>query len=183
MIVEEKELYTLEGRSLYSVLQYEESDIYILQELYTCWMKLNSKIKKVGGRNSILPQEFVEALVSYKLGYWRLGNPRLGFDCFDSKAQVGKNRIGIKYGTNRTDFSVFSSKQRWDRLNFVIFYNESPTDCFFEIYDMDYEMISKQLINNGITPYNQHSYVSRISVIRQLIDQKIYNSKKQFSLF
>lgn len=34
----------------------------------------------------ILPPELVEALAAYKMGYWKVDDMRLGFDCFDPNA-------------------------------------------------------------------------------------------------
>ena len=146
-------------------------------------MNLNEKIKKIGGRPSILPPEFVEALVAYKMGYWKIDDMRLGFDCFDPNAPEGSNRIEIKYATGRTDFSSFSSVIKWDRLIFVKFYNESPKDCYFEVYDIDIQMILEESEHFGRYMYDRRGVRPRISVIKELIERGIYREKREFSLF
>lgn len=166
-----------------NIIQYEKDDIFLLQKLYSDWMNLNEKIKRIGGRASILPPEFVEALVAYKMGYWKIDDMRLGFDCFDPNAPEGSNRIEIKYATGRTDFSSFSSVIKWDRLIFVKFYNESPKDCYFEIYDIDIQMILEESERFGRYMYDRRGIRPRISVIKELIERGIYREKREFSLF
>jgi hypothetical protein len=166
-----------------NIIQYEEEDIFLLQKLYTDWMNLNEKIKRIGGRPSILPPEFVEALVAYKMGYWKIDDMRLGFDCFDPNVPEGHNRIEIKYGTGRMDLSSFAPEIKWDRLNFVKFYNESPEDCFFEIYDIDIQMILEESERFGRYIYDRRGFRPRISVIKELIERGVYREKREFSLF
>ena len=144
MIRKENYLEVPEREIPINIIQYEEDDILLLQKLYSDWMNLNEKIKRIGGRPSILPPEFVEALVACKMGYWKIDDMRLGYDCFDPNAPEGKNRIEIKYATGRTDLSSFSAEIKWDRLIFVKFYNESPEDCYFEVYDIDIQMIFEE---------------------------------------
>ena len=79
--------------------------IYIFQDLYTNWMELNEKIKRIGGRPSVLPTEFVEALVAFKMNYWKIDDMRLGFDCYDPNDEKNEKRIEIKYSTGRMDYS------------------------------------------------------------------------------
>lgn len=174
----------IQGREIpVNVIQYEDEDLHVLQKLYSDWMNLNEKIKRIGGRPSMLPSEFVEALVAYKMGYWRIDDIRLGFDCFDPNSPEGHNRIEIKYGTGRTDLSSFSPEIKWDRLNFVKFYNESPEDCFFEVYDIDIQMILEESERFGRNIYDRRGIRLRISVIKELIERGIYREKREFSLF
>ena len=42
-----------------SLIQYEKEDMILFQKLYSDWMNLNEKIKKIGGRPTMLPSEFV----------------------------------------------------------------------------------------------------------------------------
>lgn len=165
------------------IIQYDEEDIILLKKLYSDWMNLNEKIKRIGGRPSILPPEFVEALVACKMGYWKIDDMRLGFDCFDPNAKEGNNRIEIKYATGRTDVSSFSQEIKWDRLNFVKFYNESPEDCYFEIYDIGVQMIFEESERFGRCIYDRRGFRPRISVIKELIERGVYREKKEFSLF
>ena len=166
-----------------SLIQYEKEDLFLLQNLYSDWMSLNEKIKKIGGRPTMLPPEFVESLISYKMGYLRVEDVRLGFDCYDPNAPEGNNRIEIKYGTGRTDFSTFSPDIKWDRLNFVKFYNESPMDCYFEVYDIDVQMIFDSSEYFSRRMYDSHGIRPRISIIKELIERGIYRERKEFSLF
>ena len=166
-----------------NVIQYEDEDLYLLQNLYSDWMNLNEKIKRIGGRPSMLPPEFVEALVAYKMGYWRIDDMCLGFDCLDPNAQEGHNRIEIKYGTGRTGLSSFSPEIKWDRLNFVKFYNESPKNCYFEVYDIDTQMILEESEYFRRCIYDRWGGRARISVIKELIEKGIYREKREFSLF
>lgn len=94
MIRKENYLDILERETPINIIQYEEEDMFLLQKLYSDWMNLNEKIKQIGGRPSSLPSEFVEALVAYKMGYWRIDNMSVGFDCFDPNAQ--KEKIVLK---------------------------------------------------------------------------------------
>ncbi|RHR33928.1 MULTISPECIES: Bsp6I family type II restriction endonuclease [unclassified Eubacterium (in: firmicutes)] len=183
MIRKEKFLEIPEREIPVNIIQYEKEDIFLLQKLFSDWMNLNEKIKKIGGRPSILPPEFVEALVAYKMGYWKIDDMRLGFDCFDPNAPEGSNRIEIKYATGRTDFSSFSSVIKWDRLIFVKFYNESPKDCYFEVYDIDIQMILEESEHFGRYMYDRRGVRPRISVIKELIERGIYREKREFSLF
>lgn len=166
-----------------NIIKYEEEDLLLLQELYSNWMKLNEKIKTIGGRPSMLPPEFVESLVALKLGYYRIDDMRLRFDCYDPNAPQGSNRIEIKYGTGRTDISSFSPEINWDRLNFVKFYNESPFDCYFEIYDIDVQTIFNESEHFGRSIRDYRGIRPRISVMKELIERGIYRERKEFSLF
>ena len=65
MIRKENYLEVPEREIPINIIQYEEDDILLLQKLYSDWMNLNEKIKRIGGRPSILPPEFVEALVAF----------------------------------------------------------------------------------------------------------------------
>lgn len=183
MIRKENDLYLPERVTPVNVIQYEDEDFYVLQKLYSDWMNLNEKIKRIGGRPSMLPPGFVEALVAYKMGYWRIDDMRLRFDCYDPCAPEGRNRIEVKYGTGRNDFSSFSPEIQWDRLNFVKFYNESPEDCFFEVYDIDIEMILEESERFGRSIYDRRGIRPRISVIKELIERGIYRERREFSLF
>ena len=159
MIRKEKFLEIPEREIPVNIIQYEKEDIFLLQKLFSDWMNLNEKIKKIGGRPSILPPEFVEALVAYKMGYWKIDDMRLGFDCFDPNAPEGSNRI------------------------FVKFYNESPKDCYFEVYDIDIQMILEESEHFGRYMYDRRGVRPRISVIKELIERGIYREKREFSLF
>ena len=166
-----------------NIIQNEKGDLLLLQDLYSDWMNLNDKIKRIGGRPAILPPEFVESLVAYKMNYLRVEDMRLGFDCYDPNAPIGNNRIEIKYGTGRTDFSTFSPEIRWDRLNFVKFYNESPIDCYFDVYDIDVQMIFDCSEYFSRRMYDSRGMRPRISIIKELIERGIYRDKREFSLF
>lgn len=183
MIRTEKILDIPERKSPINIIKYEDEDLYLLQELYSNWMNLNEKIKRIGGRPCMLPPEFVESLVAYKMKYLRIEDMRLGFDCYDPNAPQDASRIEIKYGTGRMDFSHFSPEIKWDRLNFVKFYNESPTDCYFEVYDIDAQMIFDNSEYFGRRMYDSRGMRLRISVIKELIERGIYRNKKEFSLF
>lgn len=183
MIRKENYLNIPEREMPINIIQYDEEDMFLLQKLYSDWMNLNEKIKRIGGRPTILPSEFVEALVACKMGYWRVDDMSLGFDCFDPKVPEGNNRIEIKYATARTDFSSFSPEIKWDRLNFVKFYNESPEDCYFEVYDIDIQMIFEESERFGRCVYDRKGMRPRISVIKELIERGIYREKREFSLF
>ena len=62
-MIKRKDLLIFPDEKIVSnIVKYEEEDIYMFQELYTNWMELNEKIKRIGGRPSVLPTEFVEAL-------------------------------------------------------------------------------------------------------------------------
>ena len=82
MIRKENYLDILERETPINIIQYEEEDMFLLQKLYSDWMNLNEKIKQIGGRPSSLPSEFVEALVAYKMGYWRIDNMSKQNDAF-----------------------------------------------------------------------------------------------------
>ena len=157
--------------------------IYIFQELYTNWMELNEKIKRIGGRPSVLPTEFVEALVAFKMNYWKIDDMRLGFDCYDPKDEKNEKRIEIKYSTRRMDYSSFAPKIEWGILNFVKFYNESPIECYFEVYDIGIDMIFEETEKFGRSVYEGYGRRPRISISRELIERGIYRNKKEFSLF
>ena len=45
-------------------------------------MELNEKIKRIWGRPSVVPTEFVEALVAFKMNYWKIDDMRLGLDVY-----------------------------------------------------------------------------------------------------
>ncbi len=166
-----------------NIIQYDEEDILLLQGIYSDWMNINNKIKKIGGRPCVMPPEFVESLVAYKMKYWKIDDMRVGYDCFDPNSPDGHNRIEIKYATGRNDFSSFSPEIKWDRLNFVKFYNESPEECYFEIYDIDIQMIIEESERFGRFIYDRRGFRPRISVIKELIERGIYGDKKEFSLF
>jgi len=183
MIRKENYLDISEREIPINIIQYEEEDMLLLQKMYFDWMNLNEKIRRIGGRPTTMPPEFVEALVAYKMGYWKIDDMRFGFDCFDPNAPKGNNRIEIKYATGRTDFSSFSSEIKWDRLNFVKFYNESPDDCYFEVYDIDIQMIFEESERFGRCVYDGRGLRPRISVIKELIERGIYKEKREFSLF
>lgn len=183
-MIREKELLVFpEEKMVSNVIKYDEGDIFILQELYTDWMILNEKILKIGGRPSMLPAEFVEALVAYKMNYWRIDDAHLGFDCFDPEGKEWHNRIEIKYATSRIDFSIFSSRINWDRLNFVRFYNESPYYCYVEIYDISIDAILEESEKFGRSIYERRGLRPRINIFRELVERGIYQNKKEFSLF
>lgn len=157
--------------------------IYIFQELYTNWMELNEKIKRIGRRPSVLPTEFVEALVAFKMNYWKIDDMRLGFDCYDPNDEKNEKRIEIKYSTGRMDYSSFAPKIEWGILNFVKFYNESPIECYFEVYDIGIDMIFEETEKFGRSVYEGDGRRPRISISRELIERGIYRNKKEFSLF
>ena len=157
--------------------------IYIFQELYTNWMELNEKIKRIGGRPSVLPTEFVESLVAFKMNYWKIDDMRLGFDCYDPNDEKNEKRIEIKYSTGRMDYSSFAPKIEWGILNFVKFYNESPIECYFEVYDIGIDMIFEETEKFGRSVYEGYGRRPRISISRELIERGIYRNKKEFSLF
>ena len=183
MIRKESFLEIPENNIQVCLIQYEKEDMLLFQKLYADWMNLNEKIKKIGGRPTMLPPEFVESLIAYKMDYLRVEDMRLGFDCYDPNAPLGNNRIEIKYGTGRTDFSTFSPEIKWDRLNFVKFYNESPTDCYFEVYDIDLSMILERSEYFNRRMYDSRGMRPRISIIKELIERGIYRDRKEFSLF
>ena len=56
MIRKENYLEVPERKIPINIIQYEEDDILLLQKLYSDWMNLNEKIKRIGGRPSILHQ-------------------------------------------------------------------------------------------------------------------------------
>ena len=157
--------------------------IYRFQEFYTNWMELNEKIKSIGGRPSVLPTEFVEALVAFKMNYWKIDDMRLGFDCYDPNDEKNEKRIEIKYSTGRMDYSSFAPKIEWGILNFVKFYNESPIECYFEVYDIGIDMIFEETEKFGRSVYEGYGRRPRISISRELIERGIYRNKKEFSLF
>ena len=168
-----------------NLIQYEKNDMLLLQNLYSNWMNLNEMIKRIGGRPTMLPPEFVESLIAYKMNYLRVDDMRLGFDCYDPQSPQGSNRIEIRYGTGRTDFSTFFHEIKWDRLNFVKFYNESPNDCYFEVYDIDVQMIFDNSEHFSRQIYDNRGIRQRISIsiIKELIERGIYRDKQEFSLF
>lgn len=183
MIRMERVLDVPEKNTPVNLIQYGTEDIALLQDLYSDWMNLNEKIKRIGGRPTMLPTDFVEALVACKMGYFRVENMHLGFDCYDPASPQGSNRIQIKYGTGRTDFSTFSPEIKWDRLNFVKFYNESPNSCYFEVYDIDVQMVFDVSEYFNRRMYDSRGMRLRISVIKELIERGIYRDKREFSLF
>ncbi len=183
-MIKRKDLLIFSDEKIVSnIVKYEEEDIYIFQELYTNWMELNEKIKRIGGRPSVLPTEFVEALVAFKMNYWKIDDMRLGFDCYDPNDEKNEKRIEIKYSTGRMDYSSFAPKIEWDRLNFVKFYNESPIECYFEVYDIGIDMIFEETEKFGRSVYEGYGRRPRISISRELIERGIYRNKKEFSLF
>lgn len=176
MLREKELLITKDDSEIADVTKYEEEDIFVLQELFTDWMNLNEKLKKIGGRPTILPPEIVEGLVACKMGYWRVNSMmHAGFDCFDPNSPQNYNRIEIKYTTGRADFTSFSPYFKWDRLNFVKINIESSRECFFEIYDIDFQEVLER--------YNGTDFRPRLRIMREFIDQGIYNKKIEFSIF
>lgn len=63
------------------------------------------------------------------------------------------------------------------------FYNESPEDCYFEVYDIDIQMIFEESERFGRYIYDRRGCRPRISVIRELIERGIYNEKESFLCF
>ena len=165
------------------LIKYETQDLYLFQELYTNWMMLNEKIAALGGRPTQLPSDFVESLVAYMMDYYKVNDNYLGFDCYDPNANQGNNYIEIKYGTGRADFSSFSPQIKWNRLNFVKFYNESPTNCYFEIYDINIDTIIKNSESFRNCFLNNCRLRPHINITKELIEKGLFEAKYSFSLF
>ena len=63
------------------------------------------------------------------------------------------------------------------------FYNESPIECYFEVYDIGIDMIFEETEKFGRSVYEGYGRRPRISISRELIERGIYRNKKEFSLF
>ena len=178
-----KEISICEGTYYSDVSIFEREDIKTFREYYKTFMELNGLSKDIGCRSLVIPPSFMESLVAYYMGYWKIEGSYAGFDCYSPNMPIGHNRIEIKVGSGKSDYSLFRSRDDWDVLNYVTIYNESIVECAFELFSITKERILSESERFARHYSDKRNLGFRYNIYRELIEHGEYDYKKTFSLF
>ena len=166
------------------IIKYDAEDIVYFRDAYNTWVTLNDNLKNLGARRISIPNEFIEGIASYIMGYWKNDDIYHRFDCYDPKAGGKNNRIEVKYSARKSDISLFSPNINWDRINFVTLCANGVNDCKIEVYDISLDLIEEQSIELFDKLKNRNDGRRTIlSIKEELIERKIYNDRVVFDLF
>ncbi|MBC7318435.1 Bsp6I family type II restriction endonuclease [Candidatus Bipolaricaulota bacterium] len=177
MKFEKEKIRIPEGTFKVEVQKFEKKDRKFLFSIYTDWLNLSEKLKKINSRSINIPEGLSEGALCLEMGFWRLGNLSISnantsFDCYDPKNFL---RIQVKAASSKEDLSSFGPRSVWDQLYFVDFYRDGKWDGKFDIYLIDNDDIYNQKVNENQTFKDQQKQGRRP---RFSIKKKIINKKK-----
>lgn len=179
-----RELLRLDDKEVaLDVIKYEPGDIDRYRKAYNDWIKLNNNLREVGLKRTPIPQEFAEGLTAYIQGYWKIDDIYHRFDCYDPKGNKSKRRIEVKVSLGNSDISSFAPERNWDRLNFVSMEAKGVDNCIINIYDISVDLLKENLPNFDELFENKMHRRPRLSITKELIENKIYDNKTTFYLF
>lgn len=113
---------------------FEKADFLLLKEIFNEWMKINDKLKQLGGRNLNVPDVFSEALFCYYFNAVRTNGTAHSYDCVSLDTKRG---IQIKSGSIKYDCTSFGPTSTWDDLYYVDFAQDGKIDGKVYFYKID----------------------------------------------
>lgn len=123
---------------------FEESDFLFFKEIFIDWLKINEKLKSLGGRTLNVPDVISEAIFCYFFNAIRTNNTGYSFDCILLDDFSG---VQIKSSSIEYDLTSFGPRTHWDKLYFVDMAPNGIVDgnlYFYEIIqDVDNIILNK----------------------------------------
>ncbi len=116
---------------------FDFEDFKKLQDIFKDWLKINKKLKELGGRNLNVPDVFSEALFCLAFNAIRTNGTAYSYDCVIRNTGEG---VQVKSASIPNDCTSFGPTSTWDLLYFADFAPNGKVDgCvkFYKIEDQD----------------------------------------------
>ena len=116
---------------------FDQNDFSLLQEIFKDWLKMNKKLKSLGGRGLNVPDVFSEALFCLAFDAVRTNGTAHSYDCVIRKTGEG---VQVKSASIPNDCTSFGPTSTWDLLYFADFAPNGKVDGevkFYKIEDSD----------------------------------------------
>lgn len=92
-------IHNTEGNFIEDVFVFENRDKEQIKNIYLNWIKIDTQLRRLGGRRLSFPVEIVEAIVCIELNVYKIDNNRIYSDLYDPNL---RHNISVKVGTNET---------------------------------------------------------------------------------
>lgn len=149
---------------------FEEKDFLFLKEIFQEWLKINEKLKSLGGRNLNVPDVFSEALFCYFFNAVRTNGTAHSYDCVSIDSGRG---VQVKSASIEYDCTSFGPTSTWDDLYYVDFAPNGNVDgnVFFYKIDVDFSgLILNAKKKETFRDQQLQGRRPRFSIKRQIID-------------
>lgn len=175
-----------EGDFYSNVLEFDNGDAEALYNIYVSWRSLCAELNNLYSRAVNLPEGLSETAFCLAKKMWRctegINGANTSYDCYDSNAIRGNNRIQVKACSVLPDLTSFGPNSVWDRIFFVDFYREGLWDGTFDVYEVETDDIDNYPVNTGQTLRDQRKQGRRprFSIYKGLIQEGRYISRETF---
>lgn len=140
-----QEEVTLKNRSHVIGDAFDADDFNELQEIFKSWLKMNKKLKKLGGRSLNVPDVFSEALFCLAFDAVRTNGTAHSYDCVIRKTGEG---VQVKSASIPNDCTSFGPTSTWDLLYFVDFASNGCVDGIVKFYKIEDDDVYNLVLNS-----------------------------------
>ena len=151
---------------------FDSHDFSQLQEIFRDWLKMNKKLKTLGGRGLNVPDVFSEALFCLAFNAIRTNGTAYSYDCVIRGTGEG---VQVKSASIPTDCTSFGPTSTWDLLYFADF---APNGCvdgvvkFYKIDDDVYNLVLNTRKNETFRDQQLQGRRPRFSMQNSIIKPK-----------
>ena len=123
---------------------FDEEDFKQIQAIFNDWLKINSKLKKLGGRGLNVPDVFSEALFCLAFDAIRTNGTAYSYDCVMRKTHEG---VQVKSASIPNDCTSFGPTSTWDLLYFADFCPNGTIDGEVKFYKIEDDDVYDTVLN------------------------------------
>lgn len=128
---------TLKDGSVVFGDKFDANDYNMVKEIFDEWLKINEKVKSLGGRAINVPDVFSEAIFCYFFNSARTNRTAYSYDCVEINSGIG---IQVKSASIANDCTSFGPTSSWDELYFMDFAPSGTVDGTVNIYKCDFSL-------------------------------------------
>ena len=124
---------------------FDRDDFVQLQEIFKDWLKMNHKLKTLGGRGLNVPDVFSEALFCLAFSAVRTNGTAYSYDCVLRNTGEG---VQVKSASIPNDCTSFGPTSTWDLLYFADFAPNGVVDGCVNFYKIDDKDVYSLVLNS-----------------------------------